>query len=138
QQSQFQLAPNQGTDFRNRLRGRPRTHAPHRGEPYLPLLEHYPCPYSRDEKGKSLVEGARTGLRGRDLELAFNGHIQPRVHLDPWLTWSSMLQIADDAEEVVCLRIAARAEHADKALRLLKLQWRRLLESPRRLTDSAR
>jgi hypothetical protein len=37
---------------------------------------------------------------------------------DVKLDASLFLQVADDAEEVAGLRIAARAEHADEALRL--------------------
>jgi hypothetical protein len=44
-----------------------------------------------------------------------------------------LLQVADDAEEVTRLRIAARAEHADEALRLRAGRLTKLLEADRRL-----
>ena len=43
------------------------------------------------------------------------------------------LQVADDAEEVAGQRIAARAEHADEALRLRAGRLAQLLEADRRL-----
>jgi hypothetical protein len=43
------------------------------------------------------------------------------------------LQVADDAEQVAGLRIAARAEHADEALRLGAGRLAQLLETDRRL-----
>jgi hypothetical protein len=51
------------------------------------------------------------------------------VELDAGL----FLQVADDAEEVAGLRIAARAEHANEALRLRAGRLAKLLEADRRL-----
>ena len=43
-----------------------------------------------------------------------------------------LLQVADDAEEIACLRIAARAEHADKAFRRRAGRRAELLKTDRR------
>ena len=54
----------------------------------------------------------------------------------PWLTELDaglLLRVADDAEEIAALRIAARAEHADEALRLRPRRLAKLLEADRRL-----
>jgi hypothetical protein len=53
----------------------------------------------------------------------------PDVELDAGL----FLQVADDAEEIAGLRIAARAEHANEALRLRAGRLAKLLEADRRL-----
>ena len=44
-----------------------------------------------------------------------------------------LLRVADDAEEIAALRIAARAEHADEALRLRPRRLAKLLEADCRL-----
>jgi hypothetical protein len=49
----------------------------------------------------------------------------PDVELDAGL----LLQVADDVEEVAGLRFAARAEHADEALRLRAGRLAQLLET---------
>jgi hypothetical protein len=49
-----------------------------------------------------------------------------------------LLQVADDAEEVAGLRIAARAEHADEALRLRAGRLAKLLEADGRFDVIAR
>jgi hypothetical protein len=46
---------------------------------------------------------------------------------------SLFLQVADDAEKVAGLRIAARSEHADEALRLRAGRLAKLLEADGRL-----
>jgi predicted metal-dependent hydrolase len=54
-------------DVRNRLCDRARTRSPHRGQPYVSLLEYYSRKYSHDGKSKGMVKGARAGFGGRNL-----------------------------------------------------------------------
>jgi hypothetical protein len=57
----------------------------------------------------------------------------PRPLPDMELDAGLFLQVADDAEEIASLWIAARAEHANEALRLRAGRLAKLLEADRRL-----
>jgi hypothetical protein len=61
------LEAHQGANVRHRLRDRARNRSPHRTQPHGGILEHRPGEDSHDGQGKSLVEGARSHIGGRDL-----------------------------------------------------------------------